>query len=326
MSAPILRERMLGALWGALAGDALGVPVEFMSRATVRQNPVCGMRGFGTHRQPAGTWSDDSSLLLCAAESLVERDGFDSADLAQRFIAWERVGVWTPYGEVFDIGIATAQAIGRLRSGVAPESAGGADDYSNGNGSLMRILPMALWYHERPAAELAALVQRASSLTHRHPRAQMACVFYCLIVQALLGGAAPNAAYDVARKAFAVLYETPPFVQERDRFQALEKGRLRFFADEEIESSGYVMHTLTASIWCLLTSFSFEDAVLKAVNLGGDTDTTGTVTGGLAGTHFGLSAMPSNWRTTLARHEEITELFTRLVEAIPAADGPDATT
>src|SRR3954447_14292632 len=124
-------QRVLGALWGALSGDALGVPVEFLSRETVQKNPVREMRGFGTHNQPPGTWSDDSSLLLCTAESLVECHGLDPADLGRRFVRWEREGYWTPYGKIFDIGIATSHALARLAAGTPPEKAGGADEYSN---------------------------------------------------------------------------------------------------------------------------------------------------------------------------------------------------
>ncbi|MEO8353877.1 MAG: ADP-ribosylglycohydrolase family protein, partial [Chthoniobacteraceae bacterium] len=173
MSRISLAQRKLGALWGSLVGDALGVPVEFLSREAVRKNPVHGMRGFGTHNQPPGTWSDDSSLLLCTVESLAHRGGFDATDLGQRFVRWESEGHWTPHGRVFDIGIATSQALSRLAMGTAPEQSGGSDEYSNGNGSLMRIAPIALWFDNLPPNDLAATVHRASALTHRHPRSQM---------------------------------------------------------------------------------------------------------------------------------------------------------
>jgi ADP-ribosylglycohydrolase len=306
-------QRKLGALWGALAGDALGVPVEFLSREAVRKNPVHSMRGFGTHNQPPGTWSDDSSLLLCTVESLTQSDGLNTTDLGQRFVRWESAGHWTPHGRVFDIGIATSQALSRLAMGIPPEESGGSDEQSNGNGSLMRIIPVALWFDDLAPKDLAAAAHRASALTHRHPRAQMACALYCLIVRELVGGATAEDAFHAGLKVFAEIYDQPPFVAERGHFQLLEAGRLGSRPESEIGSSGYVIDTLAASIWCLLTSKSFEETVLKAVNLGGDTDTTGTVAGGLAGAYYGVEAIPTAWKEALARHDDIDLLFERFL-------------
>jgi len=197
--------------------------------------------------------------------------------------------------------------------GTAPEASGGSDEYSNGNGSLMRIIPIALWFGDSSPGALLEYAQRASSLTHQHPRSQMACALYCLIVRELLAGATPKDAFNAALKTFAGSYEHPPFAAERLHFQLLEAGNLGRRPESEIGSGGYVMHTLTASIWCLLTSSSFEEMVLKAVNLGGDSDTTGTVAGGLAGVCYGLDAIPSTWKEVLARHDDVESLFARFL-------------
>jgi ADP-ribosylglycohydrolase len=306
-------QRVLGALWGSLTGDALGVPVEFLSREAVRKKPVSDMRGFGTHNQPPGTWSDDSSLLLCSVESLATCQGFNAHDMGQRFVRWEGEGHWTPHGRVFDIGIATSHALSRLAMGTPPEEAGGADEFSNGNGSLMRILPMALWFVDASPEIVAASAHKASALTHRHPRSQMACALYCLIVRELLAGASPTNALHAALTACAAVHHRPPFAAERFHFRQLESVRLADLPEAQIASSGYVIHTLTASIWSLLTSNSFEETVLKAVNLGGDTDTTGTVAGGLAGAYYGVDAIPPHWKTALARHDNIESLFERFL-------------
>src|SRR5271170_4194670 len=143
LTTPSKRERILGGLWASLTGDALGVPVEFKDRATVQANPVSDMQGFGTYHQPPGTWSDDSSLLLCSTDSLVRHE-FDTEDMGRRFVAWSREEMWTPHGKVFDIGTTTAKSLSRISSGVRAESAGGDTEYSNGNGSLMRILPVSI--------------------------------------------------------------------------------------------------------------------------------------------------------------------------------------
>jgi ADP-ribosylglycohydrolase len=305
---------MLGALWGALCGDALGVPVEFLTRETIGENPVVGMRGFGTHNQPPGTWSDDSSLLLCTAESLAENGEFNPKDLGERFVRWDRQGHWTPHGRVFDIGIATSQALGRIAAGTPPEEAGGADEQSNGNGSLMRILPVALWFGGLSSGALAEYAMRASALTHRHLRSRMACAFYCLLVRELVGGAGVEDAIFSASSSFSQIYAGSFYAAERPRFELLlDSGRLRSLPVSKIVSSGYVMDTLTASLWCLLTSNSLEETVLKAVNLGFDTDTTGTVAGGLAGARYGLDAIPAPWMQALARRQEVESLFMRFV-------------
>ncbi len=316
MNVPDRHSRLLGGLWGALAGDALGVPVEFRSRTEVRRNPVTGMRGFGTHNQPPGTWSDDSSLLLCTVESLAKCDGLDPMDLGNRFVRWEEEGYWTPRGRVFDIGIATAQALSRIATGTPATEAGGVDEYSNGNGSLMRILPVACWFGTGSAEQMARQAEVASTLTHRHPRSQMACAFYCLFVRELLDGIPPGDAFLRTRETFASLYNEPPFFDERLHFQLLENRSLGVLPENEIGSSGYVMHTLAASIWALLTSRSFEETVLKAVNLGDDTDTTGTVAGGLAGVVYGMESIPQEWIDVLARRAEVESLFNCFIAAM----------
>lgn len=317
---PVNREaRIHGALWGSLVGDALGVPVEFQSRDQVRKNPVTGLRGFGTHNQPTGTWSDDSSLLLCTVDSLATCQRFDATDLGERFARWKNNAYWSPHGSVFDIGIATSQAISRIARGVPPEEAGGDDEYSNGNGSLMRIVPMALWFASASPSELATYAARSSALTHRHPRSQMACAMYCLLVCELLAGTESARVLRSAWQKFSPLYQHPPFATELSHFQHLGDGSLENASDCAVASSGYVMHTLTASIWCLLTSRSLEETVLKAVNLGSDTDTTGTVAGGLAGARYGVESIPQDWRTGLARFDDVALLFDRFAAQLPSA-------
>jgi ADP-ribosylglycohydrolase len=313
-----LQNRIGGALWGAVAGDALGVPVEFQSRQSLREKPVETMRGFGTHGQPPGTWSDDSSLLLCTAASLATCEQFDSADLADRFVRWSVDGYWTPHGDVFDIGVATSWAIRRLQSGISPEEAGGNDEYSNGNGSLMRILPIALWFQDSTPESLAVYAQRASSITHRHPRSQMACALYCLLVRALLRGMAAADAWRESVQTFTQYFQHEPYLAERLHFRLLESETLGNRTEHDIDSSGYVMHTLTSAVWCLLTSQSFEETVLKAVNLGGDTDTTGCVAGGLAGAYYGELGIPADWKNVLARHGDVDLLLSQFLEGIPA--------
>jgi ADP-ribosyl-[dinitrogen reductase] hydrolase len=303
------RERILGGLWGSLVGDALGVPVEFKDRASVQLDPVKEMRGYGSHRQPPGTWSDDSSLLLCSVDSLL-RHTFETEDMGHGFVQWYNEELWTPHGKVFDIGVATSEALTRIAQGMRAESAGGDGQYSNGNGSLMRMIPVSLRFADAPLRDALERVHRASAVTHRHPRSQLACGFFTLVVRELLNGHAASDAYATALEQFRAFYEPDPWwAVEFDSLQLLLAGDLAKRPEAEISSSGYVIHTLTASIWCLLTTSSFEECVLQAVNLGGDTDTTGCVAGGLAGVHYGVSSIDSKWISALARHAEIESLF-----------------
>lgn len=312
MSALTLNDRILGGLWGAVVGDALGVPVEFRSRAQVQRDPVTDLREFGTYQQPKGTWSDDSSLMLCSVDSL-NRHSFDTADMGHRFVQWSQARLWTPWGKVFDIGNATRQALTRMEQAIPPEEAGGTTESSNGNGSLMRILPVALRFFSEPPEQLLAFAHRASCLTHRHPRSQMACSIYCLMASSLLRGESPRAAHASAAATARQLYRQPPYAPEWAHFEQALTPQLATLPEADIPSSGYVVATLTAALWCLLTTRDYSGAVLRAVNLGEDTDTTGIVTGGLAGVHYGLDAVPERWRRSMARAEDLGGLFTHFI-------------
>jgi ADP-ribosylglycohydrolase len=307
---PVAQEQILGGLWGALVGDALGVPVEFRSREEITQDPVTDLRGYGSHHQPPGTWSDDSSLLLCTIDSLLQRE-FDPQHMGENFVRWLREGFWSARGEVFDIGLGTMEALDRIANGTHAEHAGGREESNNGNGSLMRILPIAIRFaHEPPEMHLER-VQRASAVTHGHPRSRMSCAFYSLIVRRLLQGEPPEQALVNVRREFTHSYAGD---FELNNFNAILEESLADKPDHWIVSTGYVIHTLTASVWCLLTTKSYEACVLAAVNLGGDTDTTACVAGGLAGVYYGSNAIPERWRRGLARSDELGLAFNRFAD------------
>jgi ADP-ribosyl-[dinitrogen reductase] hydrolase len=289
----------------------LGVPVEFKSREEIAENPVSDMIGYGTYNLPPGTWSDDSSLAFCLAEALTVP--YDVQGIANNFVRWYREAYWTPNGEVFDIGIATRQAIQRLEQGVAPEQAGGTDEHSNGNGSLMRILPLLFYTQAKPIEERFALTQQVSSITHGHIRSVMACFYYLEFARALATTPNPHTVYQILQESlpsFFAKQSIPP--EEIALFDRLLQHDISTLPESAIHSSGYVLHTLDASIWCLLTTTNYADAVLKAVNLGSDTDTTGCVTGGLAGLLYGFDAIPKHWLEQLARKDDIADLAERM--------------
>ena len=298
-------------LFGVAVGDALGVPVEFESREKIAKKPVTDMIGYGTHDMPAGTFSDDSSLTFCLAEALATN--FDLNVIAQNFIKWYREDYWTATGEVFDIGIATQDAIIRLENGAKPELAGGFDEYSNGNGSLMRILPLLTYIIDKPTNERYQITKQVSSITHGHIRSVISCFYYLEFARQILEGKKKLEIYTNLRTEVTdFLISLSINLTEIKFFDRLLTGNIGELKSEEISSSGYVVHTLEASIWCLLTTDNYQDAVLKAVNLGEDTDTTGAVTGGLAALLYGFESIPQHWITQLARQSDIFDLAERM--------------
>jgi ADP-ribosylglycohydrolase/O-acetyl-ADP-ribose deacetylase (regulator of RNase III) len=312
-------ERVRGGLWGAIVGDALGVPVEFKLRSVLDQAPVRDLQGYGTYKVPPGTWSEDSTLLLCTLYSLLQQR-LDLADLAQRFVRFLDHAYMTPTGQVFDISTVTASAIGRMRSGVPPEEAGSETDTDNG--PLTRVLPLALRFPRESDSTLALHAQRAATLTHRHIRVQIGCGYYAVLTKALLDGESPHGAYRRANHFARAYYDSPRYAEELSHYGRLLDGRIELIDRDKVQSAGQVVQTLEASIWCLLTTSSYEDAVLRAVNLGGDTDTIASVTGGLAGLCYGISAIPESWRQAMARAEDLEDLISRFIaRVLPIAFG-----
>ncbi|MBW4613247.1 MAG: ADP-ribosylglycohydrolase family protein [Desmonostoc vinosum HA7617-LM4] len=306
--------KTLSGLMGLCVGDALGVPVEFTSRVERIKSPVTKMIGYGTWNQPPGTWSDDSSLTFCLAESLCR--GYSLDTIANSFWRWYKEAYWTARGELFDIGQTTHAAIMRLKQGVLPHQAGGKVENSNGNGSLMRILPMAYCHRIFTLGELIWRVHDVSAITHGHARSQMACGIYISIAVALLEGADLQTAYLQGLKDIKEIYSVGEYILERPHFGRVFSGEIAKLPVEEISSGGYVIDTLEASLWCLLNSSSYSEAVLKAVNLGGDTDTTAAVTGGLAGIYYGVEAIPQQWIEQIARKQDIINLVERFARAV----------
>lgn len=303
------------ALIGLAVGDALGVPVEFKSRYALRSSPVTDMIGFGTHQQPAGTWSDDSSLAFCLAECLIK--GYSPVLLGDLFVKWLYKAHWTPHGKVFDVGMATSQSINRIKEGCPAEIAGGMDEAENGNGSLMRILPLVFNILDKPIEERFRLTKEVSSVTHAHIRSVIACFYYLEFARLIIKGQNKESAYNELKGTIpAFLKSCEIEAGEIELFQRLLVGDIATIEENKIHSSGYVLHTLEASIWCLLTTNSYSEAVLKSVNLGSDTDTTGAVTGGLAGIVYGYESIPKDWVSKLARLNDILKLAEDLSNCI----------
>ena len=302
-------------LFGVAIGDALGVPVEFKSREEISQQPVTDMIGYGTHNKPAGTFSDDSSLNFCLAEAIAS--GFSLEGTARNFINWRYDNYWTADNEVFDIGITTQRAIDRLVKGTPPQHAGDFEEESNGNGSLMRILPLLVYIKDKPTVTRYDLIKQVSSMTHGHARSVIACFYYLEFALGLLDGEEKFVVYNRLQKDVAEYLRSINMSRdETSLFDRLLIDRIDMIPENQIRSSGYVLHTLEASIWCLLNTDNYKDAVLKAVNLGQDTDTTSAVTGGLAGLLYGHDSIPQHWLSQLARKDDIEDLSVRMFKAV----------
>lgn len=269
------------AVYGAVIGDALGVPFEFKERGSFQ---CTGMTGFGTHNQPAGTWSDDSSLILATCKSIQENNGrIVIEDIRQKFKEWLFEGKFSPFGKVFDVGNATRTAI---ITGQSQDS-----EYSNGNGSLMRILPLAFIDCSDDD------VRRVSAITHGHWISTEACVIFVRIFKDCLTGRGIGKGKWI-EEVVHDLKRDPPF----DRLCRIDE-----LPEEEIRSSGYVVSTLEAALWCVLTSDSYTDCLLKAVNLGNDTDTVAAVAGALGSLKFSFHGLPDPWVNEIKNNDLIQD-------------------
>ena len=332
-----IKEIIKAGVFGVITGDALGVPVEFTSRAERKTDPVTDMREYGTHSQPKGTWSDDSSMALATMDSIILRGGIRYDDIMEKFEKWLLHGDYTPHGDTFDVGMTCAKAISRYHKGVDPRECGGKGEYDNGNGSIMRIMPVSLYvglnedYWNKDYLDEAVYdIHGVSCLTHGHPRSQMGCMIYTSMCHELIYRKnrtvleTLQCAIDRTLEYYSKAWEEYSWFDSEfhKEIKADSYKRLRDLisfgnlAESEISSGGYVVHTLEAAIWCLLNSDSYADSVLKAVNLGDDTDTTGAVAGGLAGLCYGYDSIPKDWIDSVDSKEWIERMCEDLAAVI----------
>lgn len=277
------------AIMGVVIGDALGCPVQFNSRETVSQHPVTDMIGHGTFDLPPGTWTDDSSLTLALLDSIRQTDTLDLRSIMDNFVRWMYHGDFTPFGSAFDIGRGTAQAIKTYKHRKKPHQCGSYDERNNGNGSLMRIMPACIYCYEHGISDRDAIreIHAVGSLTHAHIRSNIACGLYYFMVKAIISGRTPTLKTRLQEgldNGFAYYEKALSDHENLEYYNRLrDLSKFAETPETDIRSTGYVVDTLEAAIWSLLVTDSFEGALLKAVNLGNDSDTVGAVTGGLAG-------------------------------------------
>ena len=319
----VFLQKAKAVMIGHAVGDALGVPVEFMTREELKLKPVKTMQGNGTYPMPKGCWSDDTSMALCALDAFDKgKLNFDKVMI--NFALWYYNDHFTPTGEMFDVGNTCSIAIERyFKQNLSWKECGLTNEWSNGNGSLMRIHPFVLYTFtlDTNIRTKIEIIELASGLTHAHPRSKMACGIYAFVLWELLDDTKRCMGKEAIRRG---LRNARRYYKDNPEFKHFSLKLCRQIADidhicedpktykrateEDIISNGYVVHTLEAAIWCLYTTFSYKDCVLKAVNLGDDTDTVGSIAGALAGAMYGYEQIPEDWKNDLIKREYIESL------------------
>lgn len=294
------KDRFRGSLLGLACGDAVGTTVEFRARGSFPD--VTEMVGGGPFGLEPGEWTDDTSMALCLATSLVETGTFDPVDQMRRYVRWAEEGYLSSNGRCFDIGTTVAAALGRFRQSGDPFS-GSTDPFSAGNGCIMRLAPVPMFFHHDPlmAVDLAG---ESARTTHGAAACIEASRLFAAILHRTLGGADQE----------EILFDHDPADYQVEPVLEIAAGEYQGKERNEIRGSGYVVHSLEAALWCFLTTDSFEAAVLRATNLGEDADTTAAVCGQLAGAYYGESGIPPAWLEQVVMAEEIRALADRLRE------------
>jgi ADP-ribosyl-[dinitrogen reductase] hydrolase len=291
-------DRFRGCLLGLAVGDAVGTTLEFKPKGSFI--PITDMVGGGPFRLKPGEWTDDTSMALCLATSLLENEGFDADDQMQRYCRWQSEGYLSSNGRCFDIGNTVSNALRRYQSDGNPY-AGFRDAWSAGNGSLMRLAPVPLFYFSEPEKTEIFAVE-SSRTTHGAAECLDACrLFSRQLLRALAG----------EEKAQILRADSTAFCGAM-KIESIAQGDYRHKHADNIHGTGYVVDCLEAALWCFDTTDNFEDAILKAANLGDDADTTAAVCGQLAGAYYGMSGIPSHWLAQVVQRDMIQALADRL--------------
>lgn len=301
-----LKNKAYSGIWGFIVGDAMGVPHEFRDRASLEINPVSGMTGGGIHDQPPGTWSDDTSMMLCVLENNYNHG--NTVSLAQLFLKWYEDGHHTAHGKLFDIGETTQLALERIKNLIPPHKSGLNDKKAAGNGSLMRSLPYAFIEDFHHSAYKMVLENK---ITHRLSICHESCLFYIRMARSLAEGLSKD---EALKDAFHYLQmgwriSDQAYEGNKNKFKRIFSNSFAMLPKESIVSSGYVIETLESAVWCFMNGDNYKSCVLKAVNLGGDTDTIAALTGGLAGIYYETLSIPYDWMGNIPSNNKLDEVI-----------------
>lgn len=307
------KDTIYAGIFGSVVADALGVPYEFLSREYLQKNPATGMTGYGTYNQPPGTWSDDSSMTLATIDSLT--DGIDYDDMISKFCRWIQDASYTPHEEVFDYGNTTYKSLSNYFIYEKDAlSCGLSDGHSNGNGSLMRIMPVVLYNNAKKLSldNQMELIDNVSALTHAHKISKASCNIYNFVSQQVLENQG-NDFKELIRSGID---------NSRECYDNEEYGCFNRIYDslfdlsvDELSSKGYVVYSLEVALYCCYHTSSYTEAVLMAVNLGQDTDTNAMITGGLAALYYGFESIPKDWLDKIVKYDYIKGLCDKFYDS-----------
>ncbi|WP_374980099.1 ADP-ribosylglycohydrolase family protein [Pseudomonas solani] len=295
-----LLDRYKGCLLGLASGDAVGTTLEFFPPGTFK--PIADMNGGGPFALAPGQWTDDTSMALCLAESLLEKNGFDAADQMTRYLNWWQWGYWSSTGQCFDIGTTIREALTHYQESGQP-FAGSSDPDTAGNGSLMRLAPVVMYYF--PSQEdVTHFAQQSSRTTHGAAEAVEACKLLAQVIANALAG-----------KSRDQLLDASPALYLQPAIRELASGSFIGKPRAQIRGTGYCVASLEAALWCFWATDSFEAAVLEAANLGDDADTTAAIVGQVAGAYYGKPGIPARWLGKLHQGDEIEGIASALYQA-----------
>ena len=292
------KDRFIGCLVGLACGDAVGTSVEFQPRGSFE--PVTDMAGGGPFHLRPGQWTDDTSMALCLAESLIECNGFDPFDQMQRYCRWRSEGHMSSTGKCFDIGNTVAEALNNFIATDEPYS-GPTREHSAGNGSIMRLAPVPMFFHFS-ITDTVYYSGESSRTTHGAVECVEACQLFGTMLHYALSGKSKD----------EILFCPGGYTSKK--INAIALGEYKNKTDNEVKGSGYVVDSLEAALWCFLHTDNYKDAILKAVNLGDDADTTAAVCGQIAGAYYGNQSIPAHWRSKIAMGDIIEKLAVSLFE------------
>ena len=307
-------NQYLGAIIGHAVGDAMGFPTEFSKREELLKNPVIEMIDSPDIGQPAGSWSDDTAMEIATIDSFIQKKYFDYKDIMDKWVKWISKSEYTPTGVSFDIGRTCLKAIKKYCNGTAPLQCGSTSINENGNGSLMRILPVALYAYSKNLDDISIrkLTNEVSSLTHAHEVSRLGCYIYVQFIICLLKGYTKEEAYKHIQYLDYSAYDMHSLkLYKRILDEQIEVQRL-----DQIKSTGYIVDTLESAMWIFMNAEHYKEAIIASTNIGGDTDTIGAIVGSMAGIYYGFESIPSNWLEKLQRKDYLIELVDRFEKSI----------
>jgi len=307
-------NQYLGAIIGHAVGDAMGFPTEFSKREELLQNPVIEMIDSPDVGQPAGSWSDDTAMEIATIDSFIQKKYFDYKDIMDKWVKWISKSEYTPTGVAFDIGRTCLKAIKKYCNGTPPLQCGSTSMNENGNGSLMRILPVALYAYSKNLDDISIrkLANEVSSLTHAHEISRLGCYIYVQFIICLLKGKTKEEAY----KYIQGLDYRSFTVDSMNRYTRILDEQIEVQILDNIKSSGYIVDTLECSMWIFMNAQHYKEAIIASTNIGGDTDTIGAIVGSMAGIYYGFESIPSNWLDKVQRKDYLIEIVDRFEKSV----------